>query len=63
MEKHELEKDIDLMPYHQEVNLLASPHLDDEQVLSDQGGTQILGDQLEGEMHNISFYESQHRVV
>lgn len=51
------------MPHHQEVDPLASPHLEDEQVPSDQGDTEILGDQSEGEMHNISFNESQHRVM
>ena len=51
------------MPHHQEVNLPTSPHPDDEQVSSDRGGTKIIGDQSEGEMHNISFDESQHRVV
>ena len=63
MEKQELEQDIDLMPYHQEVEPPASSNLEVEQVLSDQGDTQILGDHSEGEMHNISFDESQHRVV
>jgi len=58
-----LEQDIDLMHHHQEVNLRASPNLEDEKVSSDQGGTKILGDQPEGEMPNISFDESQHRVV
>ena len=51
------------MPHHQEVNPPASPHLEDEQFLSDQEDIEILGDQLEGEMHNISFDESQHRVL
>ena len=51
------------MPHHQKVNPLASPHLEDEQVPSNQGDTEILGDQTEGEIHNISFDESQHRVV
>ena len=63
MEQQELEKDIDLMPHPQEVDPPASLHPEDEQVPSDQGDTEILGDQLEGEMHNISFDESQHRVV
>jgi len=43
MEKQELEQDIDLMPHHQEVNLPASLHLEEEQVSSDQGDTEILG--------------------
>ena len=51
------------MPHHQEVDPPASLHLEDEQVPSDQGDTKILLDMLEGEMHNISFDESQHRVV
>ncbi len=58
-----MEQGIDLMPHHQKVKLPTSRDLDNEQVSSDQGGTDILGDQLEGEMHNISFDESQHRVV
>lgn len=61
--KQELEQDINLMPHHQEVELPTSPRPDDEKVSSDQGGIEILGDQAEGEMHNISFNESQHKVV
>jgi len=63
MEQWKLEQDIDLLPHHQEVDLSTSPHPEDEQVSSDQGGTEILGGQLEGEMHTISFDDSQHRVV
>lgn len=63
MEQHELEKNIDLIPYHQEVDPLVSPDSEVEEVPSDQGDTDILGDNLEGEMHNISFDKSQHRVV
>ena len=63
IEQKELEQDIGLMPYHQEVDLPASPDPKVEQVPSDQGGTEILWDNLEEEMHNISFDESQHRVV
>jgi len=63
IEQQELEQDIDLMPQHQEVNPLASPHPKEEQVPSDQGDTKILGDNLEEEMHNISFDKSQNRVV
>ena len=63
MEKHELEKDINLMPHHQEVDPPASPHPEEAKVPSDQGDTKILGDQSEGGMHNISFNESQHIVV
>ena len=58
-----MEQDTDLMPHHKEVNSPASMHPDDGQVSNDQGGTKILGDQPEGEIHNISFDESQHRVV
>ena len=63
MEQRELEHDIDLMPHNQEIDLPASPHPDDEKVSNDRGGNEILGDQLEEEMHNISFDKSQHRVV
>jgi len=41
------------MHYHQEVDPLGSSHLEDEKVPSEQGGIDILGDQSEGEMHNI----------
>jgi len=58
MEKPKLELDIDLMPYYQEVDPLASPDLEAEQVPSDQGDTEILGDNPEEEMNNISFDES-----
>jgi len=51
------------MPHHNEVHSPTSMHLDDEEVSNDQGGTEILADQPEEEMHNISFDESQHRVV
>ena len=51
------------MPHRQEVDPPASLDLEVEQVPSDQDDTEILGDQPEGEMHNISFDESQHRVV
>lgn len=63
MEQWELEQDINLMPYHQGVELPVSPHPDDMQVSSDQGGTEILGDESKEEIHNISFDKSQHRVV
>lgn len=63
MEQPELEKDINLMPYHQEVKPPASPDPEVEQVLSDQGDTKILGDNPEEEMHNISFNELHNRVV
>jgi len=42
IEQKELEQDIGLMPYHQEVDLPASPDPKVEQVPSDQGGTEIL---------------------
>jgi len=38
-------------------------HPEEEQIPSDQRDTEILGDQMEGDMHNISFNKSQHRVV
>ena len=57
-----MEQDTDLMPHHKEVDSPASMHLEEEKVLDDQGGTEILGDQPEEEMQNISFDESQHRV-
>lgn len=63
MEQHELEQDIIFVPHHQEVDPLASLDPEAEQVPSDQGDIEILGENLEGEMHNISFDESQHRVV
>ena len=63
MEKQELEQDIDLMPYHQEFEPPGSLDLEAEQVPSNQGDTEILVDNLEGEMHNIPFDESHHRVV
>ena len=51
------------MHYHQEVDPLASPDLEVERVPRNQGDTEILGDNLEEEMHNILVDESQHRVV
>lgn len=51
------------MPHHQEVDSPAWLHPNDEQVSCDQGGTEILGDKREGEIDNIPFDESQHRVV
>ena len=51
------------MPHHQEVEPPASLHLEEEQVPSDQGDTEILGDNTGGERHNISFDASRHRVV
>ena len=44
MEQEELEQDIDLMPHHQEVDPPTSLHLENEQVPSDQGDIEILGD-------------------
>lgn len=58
MEKLESEQDIDLMPYNQEFDPLASPDLKEKRVLSDQQDTAILEDNMEWEMHNISFDES-----
>ena len=63
MEQPELEQDIDLMPYYQEFDPPNSPNSEVEKVLSDQGDIEILGDNLEEEMHNISFDESQHKVM
>jgi len=63
MQQQELEQDIDLMPYHQEVDPPASSDSEAEQVPSEQGDTEILRDYPKGEMHNISFDESQHRFV
>jgi len=63
MEQQELEQDTNLMPHHKEVDPPTPMHSKEEQVSNDQGGTEILGDQPEEEMHNISFNESQHRVV
>lgn len=59
----ELEKDINIMPYNQEVDPLASPDWNAKQVPSNQGDTEILGDNPKEKMHNMSFDESQHRVV
>ena len=44
MEQQELEQDTDLMPHHKDIESPASMHPDDEKVLHDQGGTEILGD-------------------
>lgn len=63
MEQHELEQEIYLMPHHQEVNPSASPCWEEDQVPSDQWDIEILRDNLEEEMHNISFNKSHHRVV
>jgi len=63
MEQQELEQDTEIIPHHKEVDSPTSMHRNEEQVSDDQGGTKIIGDQLEEEMHNISFDESQHRVV
>ena len=58
-----LEQDIELMPYHREVDPPTSPDLEVEKVPNDERDTDMLGDNPEEEMHNISFDESQHRVV
>ena len=55
MEQLELEQDIDLIFYHQEIDPLVSPNPEVKQVPSHQGENEILGDNLEEEMHNISF--------
>lgn len=59
----ESDQDINLMPQDQEVTQPASPDPKVEQVPSDQGDTETLEDNLEVDMHNISFNESQHKVV
>lgn len=63
MVQPESNQDIDIMPQNQEVTQLASLDLKAEKVPSDEGDRKILEDNLEEEMHNISFEESQHRVV
>ena len=57
------DEDTNLMPKDQEVTPPASPDPGAEQVLIDQGDTEILEGNLEADVHNISFDESQHRVV
>lgn len=59
----ELDQDIDLMPKNQMITPLASPDTEVEQVPSDQGDTKILKDNLEADVHDISFNESQHKVM
>jgi len=51
------------MPKDLVVTPLASPDLGAEKVSSDQGDTKILEDNPEAYVHNIFFYESQHKVV
>lgn len=63
MEQQELEQEINLMPFHQEVDPLASPDLEAEKVPTNQGDNDILGNNLKEEMHNTLVDESQHRVV
>ena len=64
MVKPKLDQDyIDLMPQNQEVTPLASPDPEVDQVPSNQGDTEILDDNPKVEMQNISFDDSQHRVV
>jgi len=57
------DQDTDLMPKDQEVTPPASPDPRAKQVPSDQGDNEILEDNPEADVHNISFDESQHRVV
>lgn len=59
----ELDQDIDLMPHNQDVTLPSSPDMEAEIVQSDQGDTDILEDNLEADVHNICFNESQHKFV
>lgn len=63
MEQPELEEDINLLHYHQEVEPTASLDPEVEQVPCNHGDTEILGDNPKEQMHNISFDESHHRVV
>lgn len=57
MDQQDLDQDMNLMPYYEEVDPLDSPYPKAKKVPSNQGDTDILGDKLEGEMHNISFNE------
>ena len=59
----ELDLDIELMPKNQEVTPPASPDPEAKKFPSNQGDTEILEDNLEVDVHNISFEESQHIVV
>ena len=63
MVQPEKDQDMDLMPKDQEVTPPASLDLEVEQVPSDQGDTEILEDNLEADVHNIYFDDSQHRVM
>lgn len=51
------------MPKVHEVTPQDSRHVEAEKVPSDQGDTIILKDHLEAEVNNISFDDSQHRVM
>jgi len=53
MEQPMLEKYIDLMPSHQEINPPTSLHPEAKKVPSNQGDTDILGDNPEEKTHNI----------
>lgn len=59
----ESDQDIYLMPQNQMVTPLTSLDLEAKQVLSDQGDTDILENNLEAKMHNISFDKSQQSIV
>lgn len=58
-----MEQDTNIMLHHKEVESPTSMHLEEEKVSNYQGGIEILRDQLEEKMHNITFDESQHRVM
>lgn len=55
--------DIDLMPKNEDVIPPTSPDPGADQVPSDQGDIEIIEDNLEADVHNISFNESHNRVV
>jgi len=63
MEQPELEKDIYLMSYHQEVSPPTSPDWEVGYDPSEQRDTNMLGDNPEEYMHNLSFNELHHRVL
>lgn len=57
------DQDTDLMPKDLEITPPASPDPIIEQVPSAQGDNEILEDNLEADVHNICFDESQHIIV
>lgn len=62
MEQSKQDQDTDLMPKAIKVIPQASQNLVAEQVPSEQGDTNLLEDDLEADVYNIAFNESQHRV-